>query len=81
MFLEGHGTMKWHLNEKLITLEIENQQLEDELFKLQLQRQKNNRIPKTTNGGTFMFWKYNTKKDSWAHPKIPNSDKQSVHIQ
>ncbi|XP_077331526.1 coiled-coil domain-containing protein 17-like isoform X2 [Lithobates pipiens] len=47
---QGHGTMKWHLNEKLITLEIENQQLEDELFKLQLQRQKNNRIPKTTNG-------------------------------
>ncbi|XP_075047122.1 coiled-coil domain-containing protein 17-like isoform X1 [Mixophyes fleayi] len=41
---------KWHLNEKLITLEIENQQLEDELFKLQLQRHKNNRLPKTTNG-------------------------------
>ncbi|CAI9550381.1 unnamed protein product [Staurois parvus] len=47
---KGHGNVKWHLNEKLITLEIENQQLEDELFKLQLQRQKNNRIPKTTNG-------------------------------
>ncbi|KAM5191578.1 coiled-coil domain-containing protein 17-like [Mantella aurantiaca] len=47
---KGYGNMKWHLNEKLITLEIENQQLEDELFRLQLQRQKNNRIPKTTNG-------------------------------
>ncbi|XP_018427327.1 PREDICTED: coiled-coil domain-containing protein 17-like [Nanorana parkeri] len=44
-----HGGMKWHLNEKLITLEIENQQLEDELFRFQLQRPKNNRIPKTTN--------------------------------
>ncbi|XP_068127428.1 coiled-coil domain-containing protein 17-like isoform X2 [Hyperolius riggenbachi] len=41
---------KWHLNEKLITLEIENQQLEDELFKLQLQRQKNNRMPKSKTG-------------------------------
>ncbi|XP_072260664.1 coiled-coil domain-containing protein 17-like isoform X2 [Pyxicephalus adspersus] len=47
---KGQSATKWHLNEKLITLEMENQQLEDELFRLQLQRQKNNRIPKTTNG-------------------------------
>ncbi|KAG9486532.1 hypothetical protein GDO78_006741 [Eleutherodactylus coqui] len=47
---KGCTNTKWDLNEKLITLEIENQQLEDELFKLQLQRQRNTRIPKTTNG-------------------------------
>ncbi|XP_075450362.1 coiled-coil domain-containing protein 17-like isoform X2 [Ascaphus truei] len=45
---KGYGTPKLHLNEKVITLEIENQQLEDELFKLQLQRQKNKRLPKTS---------------------------------
>ncbi|XP_053558716.1 coiled-coil domain-containing protein 17-like [Bombina bombina] len=45
-----HEPNKWHLNEKLITLEIENQQLEDQLFKLQLQRQKTVRFPKTSNG-------------------------------
>ncbi|CAH2293515.1 Hypothetical predicted protein [Pelobates cultripes] len=45
-----HGTVKWHMNEKLINLEIENQQLEEQLFKLQLQRQKNSRLPWTTHG-------------------------------
>ncbi|KAM9330641.1 coiled-coil domain-containing protein 17-like [Gastrophryne carolinensis] len=45
-----YGATKWHLNDKLITLEMENQQLEHELFRLQLQRQKKNRIPKTTHG-------------------------------
>ncbi|KAG8594983.1 hypothetical protein GDO81_001386 [Engystomops pustulosus] len=46
---KGYTSTKWDLNEKLITLEIENQQLEDELFKLQLQRQRKTRIPRTTN--------------------------------
>ncbi|XP_056408061.1 coiled-coil domain-containing protein 17-like [Hyla sarda] len=45
-----YASTKLDLNEKLITLEMENQHLEDELFKLQLQRQRNSRIPRTTNG-------------------------------
>ncbi|KAM4809640.1 LOW QUALITY PROTEIN: coiled-coil domain-containing protein 17-like [Rhinophrynus dorsalis] len=47
---KAYGNPKWHLNEKLITLEIENQQLEDQLFQLQLQRQKSIRLPKTSGG-------------------------------
>ncbi|XP_053312357.1 coiled-coil domain-containing protein 17-like [Spea bombifrons] len=44
-----HGTAKWHMNEKLINLEMENQLLEEQLFKLQLQRQKKSRLPRTTS--------------------------------
>ncbi|KAM8961256.1 coiled-coil domain-containing protein 17-like isoform 2-T2 [Pelodytes ibericus] len=45
-----HGTSKWHMNEKLINLEIENQQLEEQLFKIQFQKQKHSRLPWTTHG-------------------------------
>ncbi|KAM4706462.1 coiled-coil domain-containing protein 17-like [Discoglossus pictus] len=41
---------KWRTKEKVIKLEIENQQLEDQLFQFQLQNQKGLRFPKTTNG-------------------------------
>eukprot|EP00079_Xenopus_tropicalis_P039383 XP_017953154.1 PREDICTED: coiled-coil domain-containing protein 17-like isoform X2 [Xenopus tropicalis] len=45
---KGYGNPNLHLNDKLINLEMENQQLEDHIFKLQLQRQRNIRLPKTS---------------------------------
>ncbi|KAG8454871.1 hypothetical protein GDO86_001189 [Hymenochirus boettgeri] len=44
------GSAKWQLNEKIITLEMENRQLEDHIFKLQHYRQRNIKLPKTSNG-------------------------------
>uniref|UniRef100_A0A8C5PNF9 Coiled-coil domain-containing protein 17 n=1 Tax=Leptobrachium leishanense TaxID=445787 RepID=A0A8C5PNF9_9ANUR len=44
-----HGPVNRHMSDRLINLEMENQQLEDQLFRLQLQRQKNSRLPRTTH--------------------------------
>ncbi|XP_043920232.1 coiled-coil domain-containing protein 17-like [Protopterus annectens] len=41
------NTIRRNLNVELIALEIENQRLEDEILKLQLQRHKESRFPKT----------------------------------
>ncbi|XP_063770684.1 coiled-coil domain-containing protein 17-like [Pseudophryne corroboree] len=84
---KGYAAPKFNLNEKLITLEIENQQLEDELFKLQLQRQKNNRLPKTTNGEvkkTLQFPKF-MKEHTYKNINTLNTElevlKQELEIQ
>ncbi|OCU00881.1 coiled-coil domain-containing protein 17 [Xenopus laevis] len=45
---KGYGNPNLHFNDKLIALEMENQQLEDQIFKIQLQRQRNIRLPKTS---------------------------------
>ncbi|XP_073507883.1 coiled-coil domain-containing protein 17-like isoform X2 [Phyllobates terribilis] len=84
---KGYTSTKWDLNEKLITLEFENQQLEDELFKLQLQRQKNTRIPRTTNGEierNLQFPRF-VKAQSQQNVKTLNAElevlKQELEIQ
>ncbi|KAM3939358.1 coiled-coil domain-containing protein 17-like [Leptodactylus fuscus] len=82
-----HTNTKWDLNEKLVTLEIENQQLEDELFKLQLQRQRKTRIPRTTNGEverTVQFPRF-VKEQTQQNIKTLNAElemiKQELEIQ
>ncbi|XP_044141624.1 coiled-coil domain-containing protein 17-like [Bufo gargarizans] len=82
-----YTTTKLDMNEKLVTLEIENQQLEDELFKLQLQRQRNTRIPRTTNGEierTVRFPKF-AKEQTQQNIKTLNAElevlKQELEIQ
>ncbi|XP_075707424.1 coiled-coil domain-containing protein 17-like [Rhinoderma darwinii] len=84
---KGYTTTKWDLNEKLITLEIENQQLEDELFKLQLHKQRNSRIPRTTNGEvekTLQFPRF-LKEQTKHNVKTLNAElevlKQELEIQ
>ncbi|XP_069820486.1 coiled-coil domain-containing protein 17-like isoform X2 [Dendropsophus ebraccatus] len=84
---KGYPNTKWDLNEKLITLEMENQQLEDELFKLQLQRQRNTRIPRTTNGEverTLQFPRF-MKERTQQNVKTLNAElevlKQELEIQ